>query len=92
MNWKEFLKPDWRKIIAFIILGIFLLLISNQLGYCELGIPLSFTSCTYYEYPVGGIRDQFYVFPFILNLIFWYLLSYLIVWIYDKVKKEKKKK
>ena len=103
MTLKQFLKPDWRKIVLFVILFILSLLISypgfcvdgTNFGYCEEihGFPLS-AYTTFGEQDVVPPEKLEYIryeniFGFIFNLIFWYLLSCLIVWIYDKVKKKK---
>jgi len=88
MNLKQFLKPDWRKIVLTIILSLivyFFLWFNNiacvremMTGHC-----------------MGASRkleDIFirYLQPqnFLAILILWYLFSCLITWIYDKVKKK----
>jgi len=94
MNIKKFLKPDWRKIFVFIILfGISFLYtypigigISNQNNkITEYGFPLKFLTC------VNDMKTRplcLCGFPLLIfDLIFWYLPSCLIVWIYDKIKK-----
>jgi len=98
MKWKELFKPSLNKII----LTIFLLIITSlfiveerveTVWYIDRYIE---TTIPYYGFPfkvgfltVGGIR--FYE-PIpaniVLNTIFYYLLSCLIIWIYDKVKKK----
>ena len=82
MNWKEFLKPDWRKIVITILLMILPTIFIK-------GITDIFHSC-----PVGMINcpplfdwESFMV-MFTISLIITYLLSCLIVWIYDKLKKK----
>jgi len=98
MNWKEFLKPDWRKIVVFVILFILSSFISayfntiySAIGFCssiKAGFPLAFnTEISGIE--CGGDSSNFDIFSFILDIIFWYLLSCLIVWIYDKFRKKK---
>jgi len=99
MSWKEFLKPDWRKIvITLALIGLSFLYIYEPLiadAYeAYRGLPLF-----YWKYFVGagplieGMEvpepvTEFLYFNLIIDLIFWYLLSCLIIWIYDKVKKK----
>ncbi|MCX6776804.1 MAG: hypothetical protein NTY73_02440 [Candidatus Micrarchaeota archaeon] len=102
MTWKEFLMPDWRKVILFIIttIGVNYYIISTTVildARILVGLPLGF-------WPVGSnfIRAGEQIPPsvdfsftnLIIDVIFWYLLSCIIVWTYDKLKKkpEKKKK
>jgi len=81
MNWKQFLKPDWRKIVLTILLMILPTIFIK-------GITSILHSC-----PVGTINCpplfdwESFVVMFTISLIITYLLSCLIVWIYDKVKK-----
>ncbi len=87
MNWKQFLKPDRRKIITIIILLILLALTIPFIMYYS---PLMFT-----------IIPMLIIFPIffdvnnyskiILLIAYWYLLSCLIVWVYDKLFRKKKK-
>jgi preprotein translocase subunit SecE len=94
MNWKEFLKPDWRKIVLTIILftivtGLKWYLFDTCLGCYNtyFGVPLAF-----YEkivWPRENEMTNFLIFNLIVDIIFWYLLSCLIVWIYDKFRKKK---
>lgn len=102
MDWKQFLKPDWRKIVIIILIIFFLFLgrlieipikIENFLGsfFLFLISPiLLFSSCA----TIGGQISLFCqistLVGFIILPIFWYLLSCLIVWIYDKYRKKKK--
>lgn len=90
MNLKKFLKPDWRKIVIFLILFMsssFIIYFDTKFYF--IGFPLAF----YYKHPSYG-RSPSWIEGFSLNyllldLILWYLLSCLIVWIYDKVKKKR---
>jgi len=99
MTLKQFLKPDWRKIVitlALISLSFLYIYEPVVLDAYEAyrGLPLF-----YWKYFVGtgllieGMKPpepvtEFLYFNLIINLIFWYLVSCLIVWIYDKVKKK----
>jgi len=103
MNWKEFLKPEWKKFLIFGII-IFMILIF-------IGIPVSMeTQCMAIGYPTGcpvyisvvplnqfleckKLEElkcgQFIAYEyFILELVIIYLLSCLIVWVNDKMKKK----
>ena len=96
MNWKQFLKPEWRKIVLFVI--IFILLFYSE-TVCR---PIYFKTTTRHDftgtsessegwkYPCGflsqiTIDTTTYLF---LSLLISYLLSCLIVWVYGKVKKK----
>jgi len=100
MNWKQFLKPDLRKIVIFVVL-----LVLSEIGfykYWTVGgsydiILLSFIIIFVKRSSFScGLDDNcwnnsFYVAE-VLNIVFWYLLSCLVVWIYDKYFKKVKKK
>jgi len=121
MNWKEFLKPDWRRIVIFLVLTT-IFFVDNfyssmsrhpcPLPLCSNPISLPWRSC-----PVCSIRFSdylsgiiyyaiypsvlLYYFPSIssltvillaIQLIYFYFLSCLIIWIYDKKFKKVKKK
>jgi len=84
---KQFLKPNWRKILLFIILLIFFIGLKRNIRLGDVfftarGYPLPFQSSN------GAIDNLIsYIFLFI-NLIFWYLISCFIIWIYNKLKKK----
>jgi len=94
MNWKEFLKPDWRKIVLMFIFVMLTSIIKN------LGILVRTEIIDYYGFPFpfygkAGLfeppqpyRTFFDPIALIGNIIILYLLSCLIVWIYKKVKKK----
>ncbi len=89
MTLKQFLKPDWKKIVIFLLLFVFIGLNKrngaclynekNVLVYCDsmVGLPLEFNLITDYSAPI----DFLHLF---INIIFWYLISCLITWLYDK--------
>lgn len=87
MNWKEFLKPDRRKIVIFVILSLlfsfsflpFSLFVVGVSTY--IGFPLTIYYFSIRTGPIFSFENL------ILDIIVWYLLSCLIIWIYDKVKK-----
>ena len=111
MNWKEFLKPDWKKIVVFVVLFIISIPIPSlfpnlfyNLGKNDFGVryPVFYLYGTPFGFyyipspvaeltPEGAPQPYFDFMGFIGNVIFWYLLSCLIIWIYDKFRKVKKK-
>jgi len=83
-NFYYWVKPDWRKIVIFVILFfVFGLLMRFPLDwYLPAGGGVL---------PSGAIADgvpTFKLFNLFLDLIIWYLFSGLIIWIYDKIKKK----
>jgi len=83
MNWKEFLKPEWRKIVLFIILSILISVyvydwLLNNVVVCKALV------CPTVEQVAQENMIRFL--PFIL--IISYFLSCFILWIYNKVKKK----
>ena len=102
MNWKQFLKPEWKKIIIFVILlfvapfpfirGESMMCIQMVGADCPLSITTDFT----FGVPIIFHQNQFSsatltnVLPlfFPIHLIYAYILSCVIVWIYDRVRKK----
>jgi len=95
MNPKQFLKPDWRKIVMFIILSIiFLVIYKYKLSLMVGELPLLF--------PAKGLPLPIYIgcpekmecpekllkVLLMIDLIFWYFISCFIIWIYDKVREK----
>jgi hypothetical protein len=103
MNWKRFLKPDWRKINVLLILFIILFILSIIFwNVADIHFNKSIEL-------LGNILTSIfilpaYVFPWQSNLniilliavylffeiLYLYLLSCFIVWIYDRLKVKKK--
>ena len=94
MNWKQFLKPDRKKIIVFFVFVFIILLyllfgpIFPIVGDVLLSIPLFSLMC-----PVFGSSNSIFcliqnILVIIIIPLYWYLLSCLIVWLYDKVRKK----
>jgi len=84
MTLKQFLKPDWRKIliidILFILAGFtvtFIYYYSGSLAYTFLIFGFPFL-----------IGEEIYS-KIILLLIYWYILSCFITWVIDRNKKSK---
>jgi len=89
---KSFLKPDWRKILLAVIsfvLTFFYVYRCSSLkvsGVCEArGLPLYFYICkTMSDSP--SLDCSFLYFWLIADIIFWYLLSSLLISAYDKYR------
>jgi hypothetical protein len=87
MKWKEFLKPDWRKIVIFIITilptSYYFLINSRNIEDC-------FYSLLCFEITHrGDVLNVILKLPSLIPLIISYLVSCLIVYVYDKVKKKR---
>jgi hypothetical protein len=105
MNWKEFLKPDWRKIALTIIIFLFFIgywvynFFVGIFGWCEpcnheYYLPWESGACGHCGYPdllTYILIEIYWPLAIIIALFISYLLSCLIVWIYDKFRKVKKK-
>ena len=93
---KQFLKPDWRKIVAFFILVI--LGLTNNFFYwgrnCDLISPgtvnymIPFLPVILPECISKDLAQMYNLILYPIGLIIIYLISCLIFWIYDKVKKK----
>jgi len=96
MTIKQFLKPDWRKFVIFLLFFILTYIWVYDCGdinssiSCEAhGFPMTYWShYTISKIPLQAENTISY-FELIADLIIWYLLSCLVIWIYDKVKKKK---
>lgn len=93
MKWKEFFKPTIAKLVIFLM--ILLLLPVSGGEVCESRIDKSggcypFILLTY-EVFTGGIAyyTLFSTDIFYINIIIAYLISCLIVWIFNKVRKKR---
>jgi len=103
MKLKEFLKPDWRKIVLTIIIIIAWILllrfiVLKTVVFCYT-CPVTCLNGNYVNYLiVPGVCNccvsllevyNNYLWNLIIPFIFSYFLSCLIIWIYKKVKKKK---
>jgi hypothetical protein len=89
MNWKEFLKPDKRKIVlTFIVMIIFFP--GYPPYYKGGGFPFNYLSSgsCYAGSNIVSCAIKQAPMNLILDIIIWYIVSYLIIWIYDKRKKK----
>ena len=99
MNIKQFLKPDWRKIVIFVI-PITLTVISIFFNFKGSDVLLYFPILLCVIIPkciTGGgelpqVNNVLYLLSFIITYFIWYLLSCFIVCIYDKFNSVKVKK
>ncbi len=103
MNFKQFLKPNWRKIVVFFCIIFFVTTITSILPHMEnnpytfififILIPGTITSVIGHFNVLG--MDNLVVSSLInstvllIDILWFYILSCLIIWIYDKVKKKK---
>jgi len=96
MNLKEFLKPDWKKmIVTIVLLGVSFLYIHQVFEEgvnIEYGLPLPSIAKIYPSLVEFGQPLQLYYTPlpvgFAVDLVFWYLVSCSMFWIHSKVKKK----
>jgi hypothetical protein len=100
---KQFLMPNWRKIlIAIILMGLSLFFVHSptfpgpdELGRMAIvdfysigrGLPLPYLIINI----GGGMAQGFSIFylGLVIDLIFWYLISCLIIFIYNKLRSKK---
>jgi hypothetical protein len=102
MNWKEFLKPDWEKIVITVIITaawiLFLrFIISNTVVLCEM-CPDTCPEGNYVNYLIVpklcpccvSLSEVYenYLWNLIIPFIFSYFISCLIIWIYNRMKKK----
>lgn len=96
MNWKELLKPTLVKIILFLILlvGVNYVVIANTIIFDAMvlaGFPLGFFPLGGYHLSENGPTPPpalTFSYPnFFLDLIFWYAVSCLLVFIYERLLK-----
>ena len=132
MKWKQFLKPDWKKIIVFLLVVLHVHLFAySEIGVVEMSGPIIMSESAVYrsnpllfplssnlvceisyvasiswscshninfysqtnDLPDKPSIDFFFNNYFIqmyANLIYWYFVSCLMVWIYGKFKKKSK--
>jgi len=98
MSLKQFLKPNWRKIIIFVILFAIIPLPArfckdppsciDPSGCCWIFIPFGNLLSLSIILSVGVGGDLITIIFMLITIIISYLLSCIIVWIYYKVKKK----
>jgi hypothetical protein len=92
MNWKQFLKPDWRKIVIFsvpIILTIIAIFIKAEGSYWNILVYFPVLLCgagCFGDGELPILNPMLLLLSFIISYFIWYLISCLIVWVYKKVK------
>ena len=100
MTIKQFLKPDWRKIVIFAILTALSLYLYFYcvVNYCESSLIWALVYPITLIYPLILALGEINLFLFIvvndfitvfISFLYWYVLSCLIVWIYDKLMKKR---
>lgn len=95
MNWKQFLKPDIRKSFPFVLIFIIFSCIYPICTFrCDVLLSYYVTVLivliTSLNWPLSVNDFVIYSFYTILFLIVSYLLSCVIIWLYDKLGKKKK--
>jgi hypothetical protein len=103
MNLKQFLKPDWRKIVVFAILVLIGIAITHPLVYPELSYSFPFLPfplevveirmipCPPHEpgTPISDCVEYFFIYRnILLNFFSYYFITCFIIWVYDKLKKK----
>jgi len=96
MNWKEFFKPTIVKVVLFLILmgglNYYIISTSDVLDARELfGSPLGFWPIGSFYVQAGGPTPPVVEFSwtnFIIDIVFWYLVSCVLVAVYHKFKKK----
>jgi len=100
---KEFLKPDWRKIVLTIVITILSYIPYTSVQYPGRGEGYYFISSYFWEFVshhivplfVGVISESLISFlvlmilAWIAHIMCFYLLSSLIIFIYDKFRSKK---
>ena len=90
MNWKQFLKPDWKKIVMTYLITNLLTSIMFYFGASYFFYAVIFSTII----PTILYADVFYsvitviIFLFVLTIS--YFLSCFIIWVYGKYRKKKK--
>jgi len=99
-NFYYWVKPDWRKIVIFVVLFSIAYCLLSQGLESETMPPVIYLIFPFFifTYIVGFVGRTFnlkFSNPFIIigcgivfTLFCWYLLSCLIIWIFDKIKKK----
>lgn len=123
MNLKQFLKPDWKKIIIFVILFLivyYIKITQEEQLKAEMGVDVFSVCCISTQDQEGNLiegklegcaapdivqkyktcegwreyqqKQDFFdnAYFFLTNALISYLISCILVWIYDKVKVKKK--
>lgn len=77
----KFLKPDWRKILLTFIILVFVTLFTITYSISAVNIK----SSTYTQSKIAWFLNH----NFVLFIVVWYVISCLIMWVYDKSKEIK---
>ncbi|MDH7516868.1 MAG: hypothetical protein QHH19_00745 [Candidatus Thermoplasmatota archaeon] len=99
MIWKKILKPDWKKILLTVIILLPALLISYNEPNCMTmgggcthseGFPFVYHSI---HHPAAlpnppQPTEYFNYFFIVLDVIFWYLISCVIIFLFYKIRKK----
>jgi sterol desaturase/sphingolipid hydroxylase (fatty acid hydroxylase superfamily) len=95
MNWKEFLKPDWRKTTLFVVITFIIPLVGMFAMlpiFVWLALPVFLP-----VFSIAGITEGgplYSLTGLLFSVIIWivyYIFSCFVIWIYDKYLKKVKK-
>jgi len=101
MNWKEFLKPNKIKslltilFLVLLVLSIFVFARITVYSIILFILLAPHSTLLLYQYGAEGstlgltVEPILVIMTYAVDVIYLYLLSCLIVWIYEKVKKKK---
>lgn len=93
MNLKGFLKPTKGKTVVFVVLAILSLFMPSVWGDLYAGFPLGYISplarCMFAPFTpdVTCPQPEFNCINFIIDLIIWYLLAAVIVFVFQRFRK-----
>jgi hypothetical protein len=101
---KEFLKPDWRKVLVAVILLCIVIIYSVKTEDLPFNCP-SGSACgmlvqkkfslgyplVFYTKVLNTTNEAVNYFYLIFDLIFWYLISCIIISVWDNIKNKKNK-
>jgi hypothetical protein len=102
MSWKEFFRPSKQKFVLFVVVSLifysgYMILFPNPIQYF-LNPAVWFGDLIFPYYPYALIKSNsvsiltLIVLSIILMLLYWYVVSCIIFWIYHKWKKKQRKK
>jgi len=104
MIFKQFLKPDWRKLLILLVLVSLITIIFQEhlMGGWDTQVTIYFiipfpsiehrvVGCDFPTAPLECKPESSFNINYsflLVDLVFWYLISCLIVWVYDKRRKK----
>lgn len=84
MNWKEFLKPDKKKLIAFFVMLVCIFITPGL--FINIYVLKNLTSLEAAQLNM----NPWYVYSIIfVDIVYWYVIFCFALWIYYNMKKKK---